>query len=99
MWPSRRESARIARSRFSASPALRAPSDVRRSVSGTAWNASFSPRTATTVRQQPFSATLSPIRTSRGDLRARLDLELEALARGFEPRDPSDALDDSREHG
>src|SRR5215213_8889236 len=52
--------AHIARSRLTGLPAARSPSAVRLSVSGMAKNVSVRPSTSPTVRQAPFTQTLSP---------------------------------------
>src|SRR5271166_3251583 len=49
------------RSKLTRSPARFPPRFVRSKVSGPAWTSNCSPSLATTVRQQPLTATLSPI--------------------------------------
>src|SRR5215211_2659576 len=60
MWPPNLLPADIARSRLTGLPAARSPSAVRLIVSGMARNASVRPSTSPTVRQAPFTETLSP---------------------------------------
>src|SRR5919112_2890008 len=62
----------IARSRLTGLPALRPPSAVRLSVSGMAKKVSVLLSTSPTVRQTPFTQTLSPVRTPSDTLPAEM---------------------------
>src|SRR5438128_11480207 len=76
MWPPNRLPAVIARSRLTPPPGRKSPRLLRRSVSATASNSRRSPFLTTTVRQTPFTQTLSPIAhpgPMRGALTVRRD--------------------------
>src|SRR5215210_7314992 len=64
IWPPNLSPEAIARSRLTALPSRRAPSAVRLSVSGMAKKVSLPPSASPTVRQVPFTETLSPARVS-----------------------------------
>src|SRR5829696_4099851 len=72
MCPPNLPPADIARSRLTGLPAARPPSAVRLSVSGMAKKLSVRPSTSPTVRQAPFTQTLSPACASSEILTAEM---------------------------